>query len=95
MSNVIEELTGVAGGCIRQSEAEGEVSCCMLKDQLLCIILLNAIRGHHLDCQWVATSGRLRDMVDPCPMPLLIFSLHHFCNSLSSDVVVVALGCLN
>jgi hypothetical protein len=36
--NVMEELTGVTGGCIRQSEVEGEVGCCMLKNQVLCIV---------------------------------------------------------
>ena len=33
VSNVMEELTGVTGGCIRQSEVEGEVGCCMLKTE--------------------------------------------------------------
>jgi hypothetical protein len=38
VSDVMEELTGVTGGCICQSEVEGEVGCCMLKNQVLCIV---------------------------------------------------------
>jgi hypothetical protein len=29
----------------------------MLKNRLLCVVSFNPIRGHHPDCQWVATSG--------------------------------------
>ncbi len=32
VSDVMEELTRVTGGCICQSEVEGEVGCCMLKN---------------------------------------------------------------
>ena len=95
VSNVMEELTGVTGGCICQSEAEGEVGYCMLKNRVLCIVYLNAIRSHHLDCQWVTTSGRPCDMVDPCSLSLLIFPLHHFCNYLSLDMVIVTLSGLS